>query len=336
MTQVLRMLGSAGLRTGVIAWWLTLLLVVLAVWRDRLPFGYEIWRLSHGLMAIAIALFGTHHTLHMGTYSSDPWLAGFWIVATAVAVLTMIHIYLVKPLLKRRAPYRVLSNRKAADRMWELTLEPQAGPAMAYAAGQFAWVNFGHSPFSLTEHPFSISSAPGTRPRIAFTIKESGDFTNRIGTVAPGTIAYLDGPHGNFTLAGRSPRGIIFIAGGVGFAPIMGILRQLRAQRHRHPLRLIYGNRVETQILYRDEIERLRDSLNFEVQHVLSEPPPGWGGHVGELTPAVLAQCLAPLKGEDWLYFVCGPPAMIDSVERVLRERGVPRHRIVAERFRYN
>jgi predicted ferric reductase len=99
----------------------------------------------------------------------------------------------------------------------------------------------------LTEHPFSISSAPVDRPRITFTIKESGDFTSRIRTIAPGTRAYLHGPHGNFTLTGRATKGIVFIAGGVGFAPIMGMLRQLKAA---HPLRLIYGNRVETQILY--------------------------------------------------------------------------------------
>jgi predicted ferric reductase len=46
LTSLSRMFGSQGLRTGVIAWWLILLLVPLAVWRDRLPLRYEIWRLS--------------------------------------------------------------------------------------------------------------------------------------------------------------------------------------------------------------------------------------------------------------------------------------------------
>jgi len=231
--------------------------------------------------------------------------------------------------------YRLLSNRKVADRTWELTLAPERGQPLAFAAGQFAWLNLGHSPFSLTEHPFSISSTPADGPRISFTIKESGDFTNRIGTVAPGTRAYLDGPYGIFSLSGRQAKGIVFIAGGVGFAPIMGILRQLQGDGYRHPLRLIYGNRVETQILYRDEIERLRESLDLTVYHVLSEPPRDWTGLVGELTPAILEQCLAPLSGDDWLYFVCGPPAMINAVERALHDRGVPGDRIVAERFRY-
>src|SRR5262245_29674441 len=63
---------APSLRTGVIAWWVTILLVLMAVWRDRLPFRYEWWRLSHGVLAVVIALYGTHHTLRVGTYSADP------------------------------------------------------------------------------------------------------------------------------------------------------------------------------------------------------------------------------------------------------------------------
>src|SRR5690242_4608485 len=116
------------------------------------------------------------------------------------------------------------------------------------------------------------TAGPWEQPRIAFTIKESGDFTNQIGTVPIGTRSYIDGPHGNFVTAGRETEGIVFIAGGVGFAPVMGIVRQLKAEGYPDPLRLIYGNRVETQILYRDEIDALSQSLDFQVHYVLSEP----------------------------------------------------------------
>jgi predicted ferric reductase len=332
-----RMFASERLRSGVVAWWLMIAIVLLAALRDRLRLRmrYETWRLSHGLAALAIAGFGTHHTLAVGTYSSEPWLAAFWIVATALAMLALLHVYLVRPLIKRRAPYRVVANRKVAQRMWELVIEPERGAGMSFAAGQFVWLNLGHAPFSLVEHPFSMSSAPAQRPRIAFTIKESGDFTGRIGTVAPGTRAYVDGPHGNFSLAGRDVRGLVFIAGGVGLAPVMSILRQLAAERWPHPVRLIYGNRVADQILYRDELKALKSILDFDVTHVLSEPPHGWHGAVGMLTHDVLDTILDSHGDADWTYFLCGTPAMMTSVERVLAARGVPRGRIVAERFSY-
>lgn len=330
-----RMFSSPTLRSGVIAWSLVILLVPLAVFRDRLPFRYELWRLSHGLFAIAIAVFGTHHTLRVGTHSTG-WLVVFWILATILALSAVLHTYVLKPFLQLRAPYRVVSNRKVADRMWEIVIEPENGAAMEFAPGQFVWLNLGHSPFSHVEHPFSVSSAPSERPRIAFTIKENGDFTGRIGGIAPGTRAYLDGPHGNFTVAGRQARGIVFIAGGVGFAPIMSMLRQLKARHHPHPLRLIYGNRVETQILYREEVEALKDVLDFDFYYVLSDPPVGWRGLVGELTPAILNDCLESVDTDEWLFFICGPPPMMNSIKRALIARGVPRNRIVSERFRYD
>jgi predicted ferric reductase len=330
-----RMFTSPSLLSGVIAWWLMIALVPIAMFRDRLSIRYEHWRLSHGLMALAIAVLGTHHTLSVGTYSANRWLAAFWIAATGLAVLAMLHVYIVKPLLQRRAPYRVVSNRKVADRMWDLAVVPERGDAMRFAAGQFVWLNLGHSAFSLTEHPFSVSSAPAGRPRISFTIKESGDFTSQIGSVAIGTRAYLDGPYGNFTLAGREARSVVFIAGGVGLAPVISILRQLKAELYPHPVQLIYGNRVETQILYREEIDALRQHLDFTVHYVLSEPPPGWTGMVGELTADILHKCLPETDAGDRLYFVCGPLPMMDSVERTLMERGISRARIVSERFKY-
>jgi predicted ferric reductase len=229
------MFSSPRLRSGVIAWWLLILLVPLAIWRDRLPVSYEVWRLSHGVGALLIAGLSAHHTLVVGTYSGDAWLATFWILLTALAIVSLVHVYLVKPLLQLRAPWRVTGNRQVADRMWEVTIEPSNGHTIDFDAGQFAWLNLGHSPFSLTEHPFSFSSAPASLPRLAFTIKQSGDFTDRIGSVPTGTAAYLDGPHGTFSLRGRDAKNLVLIAGGVGFAPIAGILRQLAHERHRHP-----------------------------------------------------------------------------------------------------
>jgi predicted ferric reductase len=330
-----RMFSSTALRSGVVAWWLLILLVPLALWRDRLPGSYELWRLSHGVGAALVAGLSAHHTLRVGTYSYDAWLAAFWILLTGLALLSLAHVYAIKPLLQLRAPWRVTGNRKVADRMWEVTIEPKDGHGLDFAAGQFVWLNLGHSPFSLTEHPFSISSAPASRPRLAFTIKQSGDFTDHIGEVAPGTSAYLDGPHGTFTLQGREPSHIVLIAGGVGFAPVIGILRHLASGQHPHPVHVIYGNRIETQILYRDEIEAMTDTLDLRVDLVLSEPPPGWSGRVGEVTPEILRACL-PSAPPGALYFVCGPVAMMDSVEASLIAMGVPPGRIVSERFKYD
>jgi predicted ferric reductase len=254
---------------------------------------------------------------------------------TVIALAALMHVYALKPYFQRRTPYRLAANERAADRMWRLVIEPIHGSAIAFAPGQFVWLNLGHSPFSLTEHPFSISSAPADRPRLEFTVKESGDFTDRIGRVPVGTTAYLDGPHGNFTLVGHETPQLVLLAGGVGFAPMMGILRQLRAEAWPRPITLIYGNRVESQILYREELEAMRQSLDINIHLVLSEPPKGWTGKIGELTPDVLRRCLETPDPKA-MYLVCGPVPMMDAVERALVGFGIPEGHIVSERFKYD
>ncbi|MFZ7097096.1 ferric reductase-like transmembrane domain-containing protein [Luteimonas dalianensis] len=333
------MFSSPGLRSGVVAWWVLVLLMAMAAWRDRLPLRYEAWRLSHGVGAALIAVLGAHHTLGVGSHAADPVLAGFWLVLAAIALASLAYVYLVKPLLKRRAPWRVTGNEQVAEQMWRVTVEPVDGRGPDFHAGQFAWLNLGHSPFSLVEHPFSISSAPGDRPRVEFTIKQGGDFTDRIGEVPIGTIAWLDGPHGAFTLAGRDATRLVLIGGGVGFAPVIGILRWLRAQRWPHPVDVIYGNRVAGQILYRDELEAIADALDMRLHLVLSEPPAGWTGGTGVLDREVIQACLLARDGRlhtEALHFVCGPLPMMDAVETALSDLGVPDRNIVSERFTYS
>ncbi len=326
--------------TGLFAWLLLLILVITAIARDRLPYRYETWRLSHGLGALLVAGFGLHHALEAGRYSSGVLMTWFWSVLAALALLTLVYVYLLAPLVQRRNPYRVTDLRPAAERIWALTLEPEhPGPGrggFAFAAGQFVWLKLTGRAFTLVEHPFSIASAPQELPTLRFLIKEAGDSTGAIGQVPRGRRAYLHGPHGNFTLRGRDGRGFAFIAGGVGIAAILSLLRDLRACGDRRPMVLIYGNRSAAQIAHRDELAALAQALDLKVHLVIAEPPPDWGGPVGILDGAMLRGLLGTPAPADWLYFVGGPAVMIDSVEESLGRLGVPLRQVVSEKFSYD
>ena len=328
-------LDAASITTGVIAWVLLATLIAMGIARDRLPYRYETWRLTHGLGAAAIAVAGAHHAIEAGRYSGQTPLEVFWLVMVGIALLTLLVVYVVSPLRQLRHPYRVVSVEKAARKTWTVAIEPVGGEAMGFEAGQFVWLTLGRTPFAITEHPFSISSCPADRPRIEFAIKEAGDFTDTIGALQPGTRAYIDGPHGNVTLSGRACAGLVLIAGGVGMAPIMSILRQLRADRDERPIKLVYGNRLTDQILYRAELDDMARELRLDVHLVLSEPPDKWEGPIGTLDQRVLRSVLDAEGTRDWLYIVCGPAPMIDDVEDALEELGVPMRQIVSEKFSY-
>jgi predicted ferric reductase len=322
--------------TGILAWTLLPTFVLMSIGREKLGWKYETWRVLHGLGALLIAGLLLHHTMAAGRYSQDPMLAGGWIALFAIAVLSLVYVYAIEPLWQQQHPWSVDTVRPIGSRTWELVIRPDGHPGLTYEAGQFVWLNVGSSPFSLRENPFSISSAPASGARLEFIIKELGDFTRTIGQIKPGTRAHIDGPHGNLVLAGRNEPGIVLIAGGVGIAPLLGILRQLRLEGDKRPTSLIYGNRVVEQIVYPDELEALGRDHGTHVIHVLSEPQPGWTGHVGLVDAKLIQSVFAEPEMKQRLFVLCGPSAMMEAVEDTLIGLGVPANQILAERFKYD
>lgn len=322
--------------TGLIAWLALLYLVLTGIFREQRSGSYEAWRAAHGFAAVIVAGFGTLHTVQAGRYSADPLLFWFWIAMLTVALSTLVWVYLLKPALKARHRYRITAVRPIAERTWELGLAPAQGDTLSFRAGQFVWLSVGRSPFSLHENPFSIASAPTDRDGLSFVIKEVGDFTRGLNDIKPGTVAYIDGPHGNMTLDGLGDAGIALYAGGVGVAPILSILRELRDRGDRRPLLLLYGNRAAAQITYRDELTEMTQQLDLEVAYYLSEPPDGWEGRTGVIDRVAVAEALEARDVKNWLHVICGPLKMIEGVEAELLARGVPSAQILSERFYYD
>lgn len=320
----------AALATGIIAYLLLPALVLSAVARTKQGYSYETWRLTHGVGALLIAGLLLHHTIAAGRYAAYPVMAGIWVAMTAVAAGSLLYVYLIEPLQQSRRAWRVVSARRLTPKQWELRIVPDGHSGLTYTAGQFAWLNVGHSVFSLYENPFSISSAPLEGPEISFVIKELGDFTGALDQIKPGTRAYLDGPHGTLTVEGRDEPGIVLVAGGVGIAPMLSIMRQNHLSKDPRDIRLIYGNRLHEQIVYRDEL------AGEGAVFALSEPPEDWNGETGLIDGALLDGVLSPDQYSQWLFVLCGPAIMMDVVEDHLIARGTPSHRILSERFDYD
>jgi predicted ferric reductase len=271
-----------------------------------------------------------------GRYAAEQPLAGFWVAMFGLAAATLVWVYLLSPLIQLRRPFEVVSARRIAERTWELAVRPRRGGRFDFEAGQFVWLSLARNPFTLHENPFSISSAPSAN-RVEFVIKEVGDFTRSMGDVREGQRAWLDGPYGNLTFPGPKAPGVGLIAGGVGVAPLLSILREMRARGDTRPVALLYGNRVEAQIVYRDELDRLEAEEAMTIVHVLAEPPPGWADATGQVDPETIATAFGSHEGsERWTYLMCGPPGMLNAAEAALMARGVPAGRIHSERFTYD
>lgn len=320
----------SALSTGITAYLLLPSLVLLAIGRAQLNFRYETWRLLHGIGALLIAVLLLHHTVYAGRYGSQPVMSWVWLAMTGLAIGSLLSVYLLVPLLQRARPWRVTSVARLTPKQWEVTVKPDGHRGLDYKAGQFVWLNVGNNPFSLKENPFSICSAPAAGPELSFMIKELGDFTRTIGQIRTGTVAYLDGPYGNLSLDGRTEPGVALIAGGVGLAPLLGILRQMRLTGDAREVKVIYGNRIIDQIAYREELD------TEDVFYVLQEPPETWHGETGFIDAALIDRVFTEKEFSEWVFVMCGPAIMMDIVEDHLIERGTPSHRILSERFSYD
>jgi predicted ferric reductase len=309
------------------------LLIVTTFWRKPLGLSYEYWRAVHGLLALFVMLVGLVHIYQVGFYVRDLWRQLLWGVMTVGAMAMLINSRVIKPWRMLRQPYRVKEVRQERGDACTLAFEPVGHHGLTFLPGQFVWLILGNTPFSIQQHPFSISSSAEAAGRIEVTIKALGDFTREVGRVEPGTTAYLEGPYGAFTLNLDPLRDAVFIVGGVGITPVMSMLRTLRDRRDPRRLRLIYGNRIWENVLFREDIDMLKETLDLEVVHVLESPPEDSSGDRGRLTPEVLERHLPQPPLDAYDYFVCGPAPMMNAIEPYLRRRGVPLKQIFSERF---
>jgi len=333
-SMLTRMITSSFMLSGTIALALVFLIVITGIWRHRLPVRYEIWRGTHVLGVTGIAVAGAHHVLTVGGNSQAQILRTYWWALLVVALGALGYTYLVKPSLLARRAYQVKQVRKLGEGIHEIALEPATNLAIDFTAGQFAWVNF-RGAIPLLDNPFAISSSPDELPQVRLLIKVRGDTTASVGKLQIGRRVHLDAPHGSFTLRYRQADAVCFIAGGIGIAPIISILRDLGHKRDKRPISLIFGARNPRQLIYADEIRDLQQVLNLEVRFTVDEPPADWQGGVGEISKQLVEQSL-PADPQHCLCMMCGPTPMMLAAERHLKQLGVPSRNIVYERFEYD
>jgi predicted ferric reductase len=319
-------------RFGVASVALLVAIIVTSIWRQRLRLSYEAWRVLHGVLALAIVVTALLHVELVGYYVSGPWRRGLWVVWSLVLVALLVKVRIVTPVRMRRRPWRVRAVERLPGDTWHLRLDADGHDGIGFEPGQFAWLTVGRSPFRITEHPFSISSSAERRDQVRFTIAEAGDFTRTLGSIEPGTTAHLDGPYGAFSYERAQAEAFVFLAGGIGVTPMLSMLHTLADREDARPMWLYYANPRWQDVAIREELDELADRVDLRVVHVLEQPPDGWTGATGRIGPELLDREL-PAQAARFQYFVCGPEPMMDAVEALLHERGVPPARISMERF---
>jgi predicted ferric reductase len=307
-------------------------IVISSVYRERLGIRYEWWRLSHVVLGVVAIVFAQLHVSMAGLYTNTFWKQAIWVTTALLMVGLVIYLRVIRPAMQQAYRWRVAEVRPERGDTHTLVLEPVTHAGLHFEPGQFAWIKLAGSPFTLEEHPFSFSSSAEHPDRIEFGIKALGDFTGKIGEIPVGTRAFLDGPHGAFSIDRYESPGYVFIGGGVGITPIMSFVRTMADRGDVRPVLLIYADKVWDKVAYREELEELEERMDLTTVYVLEEPHDEWEGESGFVTADLLERHV-PEEGFSRTFFLCGPEPMMDAVHEALRERDVPEAQIQMERF---
>lgn len=321
--------------SGAVAAWGMGGLLLTTFGRRRLGLSYEAWRTVHLALSLTVAAAMAVHLQTAGGYVRIGPLRALLFAYLSGSAAIVVTYRLVRPWRLRSRPWVVTSNIDEGGRTRTLTLRPEGHAGFAFDPGQFAWLVTGPSPFSAQEHPLSIASS-AERPAdgsIQFAVKALGDWS---GTVVPslstGARVWVDGPFGAFTIEGRAGQGFVLLAGGIGIAPMLSVLRTMRDRGDRRHVVLFYLGRNADRLPFRAELDGLSHELNLDIVS-RAEPSPGAGtDHAGHLTKALLSEHLPP-HHRRYHYFVCGPPAMMDAVETMLHDLGVDAASVDSERY---
>ena len=221
--------------------------------------------------------------------------------------------------------------RPETPRVKTLVLDVDGWPG--HRAGQHADIRLTAEDGYQAERSYSIASAAdGSRVELTVERIEDGEVSPYLTDEAgPGDAFEIRGPVGGYFVWDPRPGGpVLLVAGGSGVVPLMAMARQRALDGDDVPTRLLYSARSWDDVIYRDELERLRGN-GFDVVYTLTRSQPEeWMGYSRRVDRELLAD-VAPVDVA--LAFVCGPTPFVEAVAAALVELGQDPARVKTERF---
>lgn len=172
------------------------------------------------------------------------------------------------------------------------------------------------------EAMFSITSSPTNTEYMEFSIKKCGCLTDWLHMMDVGQQITIRGPYGKpfpveTDLLGKD---LLFIAGGIGLAPLRSVINYVRDNREKYgSVQIVYGARSKDDLVdYAEIIDEWMADDGIEVNLTIDREQEGWDGHVGFI-PAYVKELEPDIKKT---VLLCGPPIMIKFTLQGLLELG--------------
>ena len=195
---------------------------------------------------------------------------------------------------------------------------PEGGKVFEHMPGQCAMLSVP----GVGEGMFSITSSPTNTEFMEFSIKKCGCVTSWLHAMEVGQQITVRGPYGkNFPVDTEFVgKDLLFIAGGIGLAPLRSVINYCRHYRDRYgKIDIVYGSRSKDDLVdYQEIIDEWCNDEGISVHLTIDREQEGWDGHVGFVPNYVKELGFDTQK----VAIICGPPIMIKFTLAGLQELG--------------
>jgi len=211
-----------------------------------------------------------------------------------------------------------------------------------YKAGQYSIVDLGTKEDNEGPmRPFTIASSPTEQDVILISTRiRDTPFKQKLSQLKKGTLVNITAPEGDFTLPNDHSKRVVFISGGIGVTPFRSMIGYATDKHLPLKITMFDSNRNRVNILYKDEFDSWETlNNNLEIIHTITEeeetsPSSDWKGETGLIDKAMLAKYLTKNELSHSIFYLCGPPAMLNAMYKLLvQEIKVPDDQIKTEEF---
>jgi len=320
-------LESGGLG-GTIALALLIIVAVVSIRAARARLAYETWYGIHLYVYIAMAL-GFLHQLTLGVDFVDDDLArntwiGLYLAAFAPLILYRFLEPIVRNLRHRFYVEKVVVEHDGVASLW---ITGNAMDKLPVRAGQWFGIRVLNAKGWWRSNPYSISAGPDGI-YLRFTIEAVGDRSRDLQRIKPGTRIFLEGPYGILSGAIRTHEKVLLIAGGIGITPLRALFEVLPVRRG--DMALLYRAPSNASVVFKKELTRIAEMRGAKLDFVTGSRDQ-FAFNDDPLSPGGLWAAYPDVRERD--VYLCGSPRMMATVEKSLRDIGVPHGQIHLERF---
>ena len=263
--------------------------------------------------------------MHIGSLYLTPEIA---------LLLGNIFSYLISP--KQRLTLKFKQANIIAPNTGEFVFEPDI--PFSFKPGQYLEWTLGHDKVDNrgNRRYFTIASSP-TEKDMLLGIKfyeNPSSFKKALAQMNVSDTIIASQLSGDFVMPRNKKRKLVFIAGGIGITPFRSMIKYLIDKREQRDIVLIYANKTEEDIAYKNILDLAVRTFNLKVIYVINEQKNKtitWTGKTGYIDGKMILEEIKDFN--ERTFYISGPPSMVAGTEKVIEKLGVNNSRIITDFF---